>query len=254
MSGHSHWNYCDQETWKHVSGSQSNGKRQSPVAICDAQVVKSPALVPLKFEHWGTFSGGQAKNNGHGINFSPATHDAKFINHKGTYTLQQFHMHWGQKPGEGSEHTLNGKQYEAEIHFVHLKEGADPKAPKGDSYAVLGVFCQEDHCEPAGAWKQLKIPTECGAELPLCDVNYKEFLSADTGSYYHYEGSLTTPPCSEVVMWYVLKNPVKIPTAILQKFRQIKDSEGHEVVTNFRHVQPLHDRQVQTCPICQCHN
>ena len=248
MSGHSHWNYSDQEAWKHVAGSQSSGKRQSPVAIYDAQAAKSQHLVPLKYEHWGTFSSGQAKNNGHSINFSPATHDGKFINHKGTYALHQFHIHWGRKSGEGSEHTLNGKQYEAEIHFVHLKEGADPKAPKGDSYAVLGVFCQEDPVEPTGAWKQLKFPREYEATSPLSDVNYKEFLPEDAGSYYHYEGSLTTPPCSEVVMWYVLKNPIKIPTAILQKFRQIKDSLGHELETNFRHVQPLYDRKVQASP------
>eukprot|EP00731_Ephydatia_muelleri_P039011 Em1042g1a len=178
MSGHSHWNYSDQ-AWKHVAGSQSSGKRQSPVAIYDAQAAKSQHLVPLKYEHWGTFSSVQAKNNGHSINFSPATHDGKFINHKGTYALHQFHIHWGRKSGEGSEHTLNGKQYEAEIHFVHLKEGADPKAPKGDSYAVLGVFCQEDPVEPTGAWKQLKFPREYEATSPLSDVNYKEFLPED---------------------------------------------------------------------------
>ena len=246
MSAHSHWNYSDQDGWKHVEGSQSDGKRQSPIAIYDAQAVKSPApaLIPLKFEHWGTLSSGHAKNNGHSINFKLITQDAKFINHKGTYVLHQFHLHWGQQTGEGSEHTLNGKQYEAEIHFVHLKEGADPKAPTGDSFAVLGVLCQVDLAEPTGTWKQLTFPTQYEAETPLSNVNYEDLLPKDTGSYYHYEGSLTTPPCSEVVQWFVLKNPVKIPTAVLQKFRQIQDPEGHQLVKNFRSVQPLQDRKV----------
>ena len=244
MNAHSHWNYSDQDGWVHYEGSQSNGKRQSPIAIYDVKAVKSPALSPLKFERWGTLSNGHAKNNGHGVNFTPEAQDARFINHKGTYILHQFHLHWGQRTGEGSEHTLNGKLFEAELHFVHLKEGADPKAPRGDSFAVLGVLCQEDHVEPTGTWKQLTFPTRYEANTPLSNVDYKDLLPMDTGSYYHYEGSLTTPPCSEVVQWFVLKNPIKIPKAVLQRFRQIQDPEGQQVVANFRHVQPLQDRKV----------
>ena len=245
MCEQSYWTYSDQKAWVHVTGCQCNGKRQSPIAIYDAQAVKSNALVPLTFEHWGTFASGQAKNIVPSVIYSPTNHDAKFINHNGTYVLQQFHMHWGRQPGEGSEHTLNGKQYDAEIHFVHFKEGADPKAPKGDSYAVLGVLCQEDDAEPiSGGWERLEMPTEYNTEVSVSNVNYKGFLPVDATSYYHYEGSLTSPPCSEVVSWFVLKNPVMIPTAILNKFRQIKDPGGIPLVSSFRPVQPLHDRVV----------
>ena len=229
----------------HCCEGSHEGKRQSPIAIYDAQAVTSPALLPLSFcDKWGVLSTGAAKNNGYGIYYAPEIKDAKFTNHMGTYVLQQFHMHWGQRKGEGSEHTLEGTQYEAEIHFVHLKEGADPQAPKGDSFAVLGVLCQEDSAEQTGAWGNLKFPREYPGELAINGVNYKELVPSNK-DYYYYEGSLTTPQYAEVVQWFVLKNPVKIPTAILNECRQIQDRGGQPVVENFRAVQDLHGRVVQ---------
>lgn len=250
MTHQSLWSYDDQDGWERLECSQCKGIRQSPVAIYDEQAEESPNLAPLKFEHWGRFALGTATNitNGRSINFAPApgTQDAIFINHKGRYVLQQFHMHWGLASGEGSEHVLNGKQYEAEIHFVHLKEGANPAAPSGDSYAVLGVFCEEEpQGETTGVWKQLLVPKDYGAQLPIFDVNYKDLLPTDTEPYYHYEGSLTTPPCSEIVMWYVLKNHIKIPSTVLNQFRQITDVNGNRMGATFRKVQPMNGRIVQ---------
>lgn len=64
--------------------------------------------------------------------------------------------------------------------------------------------------------------------------------------YYHYKGSLTTPPCSETVLWYVIKQPLEVPEDFLEKLRQIKDVTGQKITRNYRQCMPLNDRLVET--------
>ena len=134
------------------------------------------------------------------------------------YKLVQFHAHWGTTAGaKGSEHTVNGKLYPAELHLVHwnTKYGLLTKAvTEPDGLAVIGIFLEvgpDDHPEfekVVQAFPKIhyKNMTHTFQEV---SIDPTKFLPEDM-SYWHYKGSLTTPPLDESVMWHVVRTPIHI--------------------------------------------
>lgn len=132
---------------------------------------------------------------------------------EGNFEALQFHTHIG------SEHVIDGKRYGAELHIVH-------KEVSGDRFAVVGIMINGDAkadnplfgrllnkwaaveqqvvtaCD--GASKQKSLPFSSDASFNVYDL-----IPAGT-SFYHYDGSLTTPPCSEVVWWEVADKPLSV--------------------------------------------
>lgn len=139
------------------------------------------------------------------------------------YELIQFHFH------TPSEHTVEGKSYPAEVHLVHAADDG--------TLAVIGVFYEVGEANEALATFWDKLPTVGNAD-PV-DFNAAELLPSDRTTYT-YDGSLTTPPCSEVVSWHVMKTPVSISQEQLDAL-----IEMHGVENN-RPVQPLNDREIDT--------
>ena len=195
------------------------GKVQSPIDIRGAKTADLPAIkfdykpVPLR-----------VIDNGHTIQVNYAKGSS--IDVGGTrYELVQFHFH---KP---SEEKVNGKAYAMVVHLVHT--GADGKL------AVVGVLLDKGGASALidSIWKNL--PKEKGKEslVGTVDIDATKLLPEDRG-YYTFQGSLTTPPCSEGVRWFVLKTPVKIADAEIAAFGKIYS-------TNARPTQPLNDRAIQ---------
>lgn len=134
------------------------------------------------------------------------------------FNLQQFHFH------THSEHTINGQSSEAELHFVH-------EAQNG-RLAVLGVFLVE------GAHNSTlqTLLDAINTNKPIYNV-YLYDLLPKISDYYHYLGSLTTPPLTENVEWYVFKETVEISAKQIQELKTFH-------ANNWRHTQPLNGRQV----------
>ena len=165
----------------------------------------------------------------------------------GTYRVLQMHMHWGRTDQEGSEHTVNGKKYPLELHFVHQKDGSMDKTA-GDHFAVVGVFAQAVSTDISGVWAQLNASAvrTYPSRINVTNFVYNSLLPTSR-EYYHYVGSLTTPSCSEVVQWFVLKEPIDVPAEYLVYLRQVESSNANETLTyNFREVQRLGQRTVYT--------
>lgn len=204
-------------------------------------------LVALKFSSdWTAKIDGELFNdNGHTVRFDPDSGEPVPMTTTpvGQYKAVQFHFHWGSKKGEGSEHRVDGVQSELEIHFVHNRiSGGNP----GNQNAVVAVFGRKKDIPVTGIWSQLAISSvqPFDASAAVSDVVYNDLLPSNR-DYYFYEGSLTTPACTESVQWFVLKNPIDVPAAFLDDLREVeKDEDGNFLTFNFRDVQDLNDRTV----------
>lgn len=221
-----HWTYegsTGPEHWASIANENQtceSGKRQSPVDIRKPESAEDPDPIKLNY---GKVAGGFI-NNGHTlqVNF-PKGNFANLAGHR--YELAQMHFH------APSEHTIDGKHFDMEAHFVHKDE-------KGN-LAVIGVLIEKAHTDhPALAKIWNELPHEVNATpIETESINPKELMPKDF-AYYHYQGSLTTPPCSEGVEWYVLSSPVQLSEHQVEAFTKI-------VSHNSRPVQPLHARLVE---------
>ena len=241
------WNYTDQEFWTTVEEWDCDGQRQSPIDIDTTTLATSGDLIDLVLTNFSKSYEGNFTNTGHTVQFTPnpGSPRALFRNHRGTYELLQFHLHWGASANQGSEHTVNGQSYSGELHFVTRKTtGAKTD---GDAFAVLGVLLRSDiSMSASGSYMELlnNIPGGGGEINLLNEVRPTDLLPSDL-SYYYYEGSLTTPTCSEVVQWFLLRNPVDVPSQFLDNLRSnIMGGDGDILDTSFRFTQPLNGRQV----------
>jgi carbonic anhydrase len=142
-----------------------------------------------------------------------------------TYALVQFHFH------APSEHTVDGEHFPMEMHFVHQAEDG--------ALAVVGVLIEEGARNPSIAllWAQLAaVPgTERTVQIPADFADH--VFSGDATGIYHYGGSLTTPPCSEGVQWYVRRTPTQLSRDQIAAFTAVYDH-------NNRPVQVLNRRTV----------
>ena len=194
------------------------GKLQSPIDIRGAKAADLPAI---KFDYKP--SPLKVIDNGHSIqvNYAPGSS----IDVGGTrYELVQFHFH---KP---SEEKIDGKAHAMVAHLVH--KGADGKL------AVVAVLLDDGGTNSTidTIWKNL--PQEKGKEVAVnATVDVATLLPADHG-YYTFQGSLTTPPCSEDVRWFVLKTPLKIAGSEITAFGKIYPM-------NARPSQPLNGRTLE---------
>ncbi|MGN7614021.1 carbonic anhydrase [Magnetococcales bacterium HHB-1] len=198
----------------------AKGKNQSPVNITGS----APANIdPIQFNYRPTAL--RAINNGHTVQFNYRTSSSITIAGK-QYQLLQFHLH------APSEHTINGKAFPLEAHLVH-------KSHDG-RLAVIGVFFTGE--ETQNSHDNETINTVFGAlpgvaKLNLeskTTINAADLLPEDK-SYHHFLGSLTTPPCSEGVSWFVMRTPVTISNKQITRFKTIFDN-------NARPTQPWNRR------------
>ena len=245
------YNYNNQTAWRNLPGSVCGVcNRQSPVNIVPAAAQQSSTL-RLIFNNYDGNVDGTYANTGHNVQFNPrGTKDTTIVNQKGTYVLQQFHLHWGEGKGDGSEHRIGGSQYDAEIHFVHRMQGAAAGSTNIDTLSVVAVFGVANDAAPiTGIWKQLTVPTAYGSSIDVRGIRYSDLLPSNR-DFYYYEGSLTTPPCSEVVHWFVLKQPIQIPASYICTLRKVEEDEHGTLLThNVRDEQPLNRRIVMQTPI-----
>ncbi|XP_066234889.1 carbonic anhydrase 2 [Saccopteryx leptura] len=253
-----HWGYGPENGPQHwyKDFPIANGKRQSPVDIDTKAAVYDPALKPLHVSYEQATSK-RIINNGHAFNVEFDDSQDKAVLKDGpladTYRLVQFHFHWGSSDGQGSEHTVDKKQYSAELHLVHWNtkyEDFGKAVQHPDGLAVLGVFLKVGAAKP-GLQKVVdalgSIKTK-GKNATFTDFDPRGLLPASL-DYWTYPGSLTTPPLLECVTWIVLREPISVSSEQMIKFRQLnfnKEGEKEELmVDNWRPAQPLHGRQVR---------
>ncbi|KAJ8754787.1 hypothetical protein K2173_012176 [Erythroxylum novogranatense] len=159
------------------------------------------------------------------------------------YTLKQFHWH------TPSEHLIEGERYDAELHVVHMSEDK--------SFAVVSILFQYGGPDPfiskLRRGLEMLAKEKCGekeeAQIALGNLSNK-LLKKKSNKYYRYTGSLTTPPCSENVIWNVLTKVRKISKEQVESLRAPLDEDCKR---NSRPVQPLNGRKVELYSKWDCH-
>jgi len=211
--GPEHWAALDNKF--ELCGS---GKQQSPIDIQSTGMTLSPQ--PIEF-HYGT-SAIEVINNGHTIQANYDKGSYAMIGGK-RYDLLQFHFH------SPSEHTINSKPADMVAHMVHKSEDG--------GLAVVGVLFKKgkDNEFLKQIWSNL--PMESGMKTESASTIFAANMLPEIKSYYHYTGSLTTPPCSEGVNWNVMTTMVEASAAQIDAFTSIFSK-------SVRPTQPLHGRMV----------
>ena len=196
----------------------TSGMRQSPIDLRDGIRVQ---LEPIRFEYQPSRFG--VIDNGHTVQVNVAP--GNFIETMGRrFHLQQFHFH---RP---SEERIDGRQSDMSVHLVHRDaEGR---------LAVVAVLLERGGAQPVVQTVWNNLPLEKGDEQPAqVGIDLSQLLPAERG-YFTYMGSLTTPPCSEGVLWMVMKQPVPISSDQLSIFARLYPM-------NARPVQPAAGRIVK---------
>ncbi len=229
------WGYGDMDAWDE-NYPECGGQRQSPIDIVTGAVdYGNIPVIHMDFRYKRSV----ASNNGHAINVS-GTEGKSIVVGGETYTLVQFHFH------TLSEHTVDGKHYDMELHLVH---GNDDfiNGNEGGKLAVLGVFIEKgekntilaDLLENLPAYEEGEYPEE----VEVLISNYYSLLPANKGMY-SYSGSLTTPGCNEIVSWYVMAEPISMSEEQIETYRGLYLSGGEDDLHTNREVQPLNGRIV----------
>uniref|UniRef100_A0A4X2M5S4 Carbonic anhydrase n=1 Tax=Vombatus ursinus TaxID=29139 RepID=A0A4X2M5S4_VOMUR len=217
-SGHG-WTYPENE-WSEQYPT-CGGKRQSPIDIQTKRVLENKTLGPLELAGYGLQDGEFLLiNNGHSIQLSLPSSMHIIGGLPQVYTAAQLHFHWG---GEfhGSEHLINGVQFDSELHIVHYnseKYGSfDEAQTKPDGLSVVTVLIQAkkgpDNIYYEKLFSHLSEIQNVGENVTLNSIDVEHMLPHDFSNFYRYQGSLTTPPCTENVIWTVLVEPATISTA-----------------------------------------
>ncbi|KAF1321202.1 Carbonic anhydrase, partial [Globisporangium splendens] len=212
------------------------GKSQSPINIASkTSLTKGSRKQPLQFagscssykiaqtedSYKGTVQGGSCTVAANGA----------------SYSMAQFHVH------TPSEHTVNGKVYDGEIHFVH--SNAD-----GSKLLVVGAFLEKNKGK-TDPWvaSVLNAANRVNSTASV-DVNFESYSklllsTASKGREFNYPGSLTTPTCSEIVDWWVLEQPLQVSSADLAKLQaNLKKLHATDNGRNARPTQPLNGRKI----------
>ena len=214
-----HWDYSQNGPthWDEFSNTCGAGKHQSPINIVPGKTVSMNHQYDLHMDE-DVHTTAKVIDNGHSIKVTPMV-GGNIQLHGETFQLIQFHFH-----GK-SEHTVEGKRYDMVAHLVHQN-------PETKQLAVVAVFFEEGK-------NNAILDNIVGGIGQNIRIDPQDILPDDTAHYYHYIGSLTTPPCSENVQWYLLKTPATASRDQIDTFRKY-------YVDNERPVQELHDRKIES--------
>lgn len=243
------WTYADAATWPDIYPSCAKGL-QSPIDISakalgllDGTFIEGNDRLDARL-HYHKVAGESLsiKNGGHSVQVAGIFGTLKLP--AGDYVARLFHFHFP------AEHAIYGEMAEGELHIVHTRVGAADMeglvvvAILLKDIAKLGVNnvtkSQVEFLRNIGFPDRLpfpndEIPLNSNVSVDLASTYAEEFA----GPYYHYEGSLTSPPCPGHAHWYVLQDAAAVDVRMIEKFKSLFPAHR-----NNRPLQPLAGRKV----------
>ncbi|XP_063236086.1 carbonic anhydrase 2-like [Bacillus rossius redtenbacheri] len=231
------------------------GAAQSPVDLdtSTAQSAHSPRML-----WWGYALRPAAMtlaNNGHTVVLTARWNSSEDVPYvwespgDEQYSFAQLHFHWGADDDSGSEHTVNKERFPLEAHLVHYLHslGSLENALHYEAgVRVVGMLYRlSEQSNPAlePLVSALGAVARAGSSAALQPFPLGGVLRSFSRHYLAYSGSLTTPPCLEVVRWALSTEPQGVSRRQMSAFRSLLDHKGLPIRENFRPLQPLNNRQ-----------
>lgn len=219
----SHWEYSGEagpEHWATLNPEFNDcaGKNQSPIDITNT-IEADLKILDINYKN----NANEVINNGHTIQVNTLEGSRLTVDNI-PFELKQFHFH------APSENLIEGKSFAMEGHLVHKD--------KAGNLAVIAIMFEEGETNNALEKAWAKMPEAAGEKALLSNMMSAADLLPDSLDYYRFNGSLTTPPCSEGVRWLVLKKPVTASREQIEKFSHVMHHP------NNRPVQPVFARPV----------
>ena len=228
------------------TGTCATGTSQSPIAL--TQVAVDTSLRAMSFADWGTSASFLLLNNGHTIQVQDFATPSYFTDPNSgiQYQLAQFHFH------SPSEHVWGSGVVDLEVHMVHVRVGGSSSV--GDDLLVIGIGLTSSEFSVNRFlntfWTDLAaVANHTGNTTVAATLNMQEALPKGK-NYATYSGSLTTPPCTEGVHWYVMESRVMLARSQVEFIREALDLNA-TVQSDFyfegnrRAPQPLNGRVVR---------
>ncbi|XP_022222622.2 carbonic anhydrase 2-like [Drosophila obscura] len=255
-----HWDYnLHGEDWPGIC---HTGWQQSPIKL-DVKTAVDHRLPRINLVNYNTKLRGPLilVNNGHSANMEiheTLKNEKPYISGgwlKGKYLADGVHFHWGSSLFRGAEHWINNDRKDLEMHIVHRNSkysDLSEAVKHSDGVAVLAVLFHSEEF-PVHTIKgidkivaQLKAIRKFEAEANIAgSFSLSQLLeNLDTGKFFTYKGSLTTPDCQEAVIWTVFAQTLAISKAALKKFWKLQNFEGQPNRPNFRYAQNVNGRTV----------
>ncbi|EIJ35634.1 carbonic anhydrase [Thiothrix nivea] len=219
-----HWGYTGDtgpENWAQLTpeNASCSGKNQSPINLAGFTEADLP---PIEF-NYGNSSSKEVLNNGHTIQVNYTSGDTIKVDSI-QFALKQFHFH------APSENHINGKSFPMEAHLVHKDSTND--------IAVVALMFEEGAANPELEKVWAEMPADADTVDALDTQVDASKLLPQNRDYYRFNGSLTTPPCTEGVRWIVMKQPVTASKEQIEKFAHVMHHPNNRPVqaTNARPV------------------
>ncbi|XP_046683896.1 carbonic anhydrase 2-like [Homalodisca vitripennis] len=255
-----HFGYSSelQKEWIKKSAA-CEGKNQSPISISTVNAVPLaiPALEMVGY-HNLLPRPISISNNGHSVELKPyrvpiLENTAQIFGGllPNKYHLETFHFHWGRKNNRGSEHVIDSVRFPMEMHIIHRNEKYDTMGEAlqhPDGLVVLAFFLQtreKDNGALRPILNELQFLVKEGSGVYMSETfPLASLLPRSLDYFYTYQGSLTTPPCSEAVTWVVFPDPLPVSFTQMAQFRTLTTGGSHHLLDNYRRLQPLNSRKI----------
>ncbi|XP_033212873.1 carbonic anhydrase-related protein 10 [Belonocnema kinseyi] len=254
ISGPAFWGLINPE-WSLCN----KGRRQSPVNLEPSRLLFDPNLQPLHLDKHRV--GGVLTNTGHSVVFSVDNDTRHPVNISGgplsyRYQFHEIHLHYGLHDEGGSEHTVDGYAFPAEIQIFgfnsQLYANFSDALHRAQGIVAVSLLLQVGDLSNPGLrlfTEQLDKIVYGGDSMGIKRFVVRELLP-ETNHYMTYDGSTTMPACHETTTWIILNKPIYITKQQLHALRKLMQGDIRNpkapLGNNFRPPQPLHHRPVRT--------